>query len=63
MYDLEQRIIEYINERDLKNIKIPGYYIDVSEGKTTVIEQPLINLNQLYLEFYEKYHDDGNGLK
>ena len=49
--DLEKRILNYLNEKSLKKILVPGYFIDISEGKIIVTEMSLENLNQLHIKF------------
>lgn len=49
--DLEQKIIDYMNEKNLKKMIIPGYYIDISENRIIVSEKALQNINQLNIEF------------
>lgn len=51
--DLEQKIIDYMNDKNLKMAVIPGYSIDISNHKIIVKEQPIPDLNQLCLEFIE----------
>ena len=49
--DLEKRIINYMNEKNIKKILVPGYFIDISEDRIIVTEMSLQSLNQLHLEF------------
>ena len=49
--DLEQKIFNYMNEKNLKKMLIPGYFIDISEDRIIITEMSLQNLNQLHLEF------------
>lgn len=49
--NLEKRIINYMNENNIKKILLPGYFIDISEDRIIVTEMSLQNLNQLHLEF------------
>lgn len=49
--DLEKKIFNYMNEKNLKKILVPGYFIDISEDRIIVTEMTLQNLNQLHLEF------------
>lgn len=49
--DLEQKIFDYMNEKNLKKLSLPGYYVDISDGRIIVNEMALQNLNQLNLEF------------
>ena len=49
--DLEQKIFDYMNEKNIKKLSLPGYYVDISEGRIIVNEMTLQDLNQLNFEF------------
>jgi hypothetical protein len=49
--DLEQKIIDYMNEKNLKKLSLPGYYVDISDGRIIVNEMLLQDLNQLHFKF------------
>ena len=49
--DLEKRIINYMRDKNLSEIVINGYYIDITDGRISIMESPIPNINQLHLEF------------
>ena len=61
--ELEQRIMDYLNDRNLTRKALPGYFVEVYEDGLKVKELPRIDLNQLYLGFYAKSKNDGDGKK
>lgn len=45
--ELEQRIVEYMNDKKLTRKIIPGYRVEVSDGNLVVQERLLEDLDQL----------------
>ena len=63
MNDLEQRIFDYMNDKNLAEVSINGYYIDITDGLISIMERPIHNVNQLYIEFKDDSYNSGNNLK
>jgi len=63
MNDLEQRIFDYMNDKNLTEVSINGYFIDITDGIISILERSIPNINQLYIEFKEDSYNGGNNLK
>ena len=50
---LEQKIIDYMNDKNLTKASLPGYLVFVANNEVIVKEIALPNINQLSFEFYE----------
>jgi len=49
--DLEKRIFDYMRDKNLSEIAINGYYIYITDGRISIMESPIPNINQLHFEF------------
>ena len=54
MNELESKIVNFLKEREVFEIKIPGYFVSLRNGELLIANNPDIILNQLEIEFKEK---------
>lgn len=51
--NLESKIMDFLNEKELLEIKLPGYFVSIRNGSLIITNTPNIPLNQLKIEFKE----------
>lgn len=61
--ELEQRIVEYMRDKNLTKKAIPGYYVEVYDNRLEVKERPQTDLKQLRFGFYIESLDYGHQIK
>jgi len=48
---IETKIIEFLKEKEMFEVKVPGYFITIDNGKPSIKEIPYVSLNQLEIKF------------